>query len=424
VSLDEQALSWAIRYDGLHDLQSAGITREHFVDEGKSIWRFILKAKEEHGIVPSPTTIKHKYPDFYLPKVTNRDVPIIVTELVKRKKYKDFMLAMQEAAQNLTSFDDVDSCIQMLQGNLNQLSVQDNSRQHIADLFSPKLTNRITKELTKRNEAEIIGIPTGLESFDSLLGGLQKQKMAVIIGRTGKGKSWMCLFFAAQAVMSGYKVMLFPLEMNLYDTAARLYTIFSSQMFGASRALSNLDLTQGRVSSTKVNKFLKILENKFGGQLLVADMGSLGDNYTVERIGGEISIHRPDMFWVDYLTLLKPSGVHRGSESWQALRELSNGIKNLTMMYNIVGGCSAQVSREAIKANVYLPRLEHIAYGDALAQDSDQVFSMNRNRKGMHWALVKNRGGPEIGQKLVEIDLDKGVFREKPDAKEVEEEDG
>lgn len=230
--------------------------------------------------------------------------------------------------------------------------------------------------------------------------------------------SWLDLLFVASAVMHGAKVVLYPLEMNLTETAMRLYTIFSQKMFGAQKVLKNYDLTMGRVTPAKVARFLAVLEDKFQGQLYVADMANLSDPYTNERIEAEVDIHKPDMFWVDYLTLLKPPPGSGGAADWQAVRALSNGIKNTAMRRNVIGGCSAQVNREALKTKAFLPRLENIAYGDSIGQDSDLVFSINRKKDYLYYSLVKNRGGPEISRTKVRFFVDEGLIEE------VEEEEG
>jgi hypothetical protein len=218
----------------------------------------------------------------------------------------------------------------------------------------------------------------------------------------------------ARAVMDGAKVILYPLEMTLTETAFRLYTLFTQQMFGADQVLKNYDLTTGKVSTRKLVRFLNALEDKFSGQLMVADMANLSDPYTNERIEAEVDMHKPDMFWVDYLTLLKPPGTSRGVDDWGAVRQLSNGIKNTAMRRDCVGGCSAQVNRAAMHADVFLPRLEHISYGDSIGQDSDLVFSINRKGKHLFYALVKNRGGPEIGRTRIRFNVNEGILEEAP----------
>lgn len=381
-----------------------------------------MRTKRAHDTVPSPDVLLARFPDIELPRVRRRDLPVLVQQLRQRRRFTDFLHLLNDAAGNAVDPEHIDEVIQQLQGGLNELTYRSNDRgNHLVDLFSDDVRERMVEELRLRRSGRVVGVPTGLHKLDTLAGGLQKQKMITIIGRPGLGKSWLDLLFVATAVMSGHKVMLYPLEMTLQETAFRLYTLFSQQMFGAQRVLKNHDLTMGQVSTRKLVRFLNVLEDRFQGQLYVADVASLADPYTVERIEAEVEAHNPDMFWVDYLTLLKPPRNGRGDEDWSSVRLLSNGIKNTAMRRRVVGGASAQVNREALRANVFLPRLEHISYGDAIGQDADMVVSINRKRRRtLSYALVKHRGGPEFGRTDVVFEVNSGVIHEVPD---VEEED-
>lgn len=224
--------------------------------------------------------------------------------------------------------------------------------------------------------------------------------------------SWLDLLFVANAVINGHKWILYPLEMTLEETAFRLYTIFSARMFGAHKAIKNNDLMMGRVTKRKIVRFLHALEDQFAGQLHVADVGSLSDPYTNERIEAEVELHKPDGFWVDYLTLLKAPQQGKGGDDYSAVRYLSSGIKGAAIRQDCVGGCSAQVNREALKVRSFIPRLEHIAYGDSIGQDADQVISLNRRGNYLYYAMVKNRHGPEIPTKRVKFFVDQGEIAE------------
>lgn len=378
-----------------------------------------MRTKREHDVVPSVAVLQERFPDMRFPKVSTSDIPLILQNLKQRRKFREFLSALNEAASTAQSYETVDDSILTLQSQINSLSMQGATKSSLVDLFSASTNRAMEAELlSRRSGAGTIGIPTGLTKFDRIVGGLQSQKMTTVIGRTSSGKSWIDLLFVASAVMNGHKVMLYPLEMTLVETAFRLYTLFSQRMFGAQRVLKNYDLTTGKVTTRKLVKFLEALEDKFAGQLLVADVAALSDPYTTHRIEAEVELHQPEMFWVDYLTLLKLPGSG-GLEDWSAVRSLSNSIKNIAMRRNCVGGCSAQVNREAVRNNVFLPRLEHISYADAIGQDSDLVFSINKDKNFLYYALVKNRGGPEIGKTKLRFVFDEGRVEEMPD--EVEE---
>jgi replicative DNA helicase len=413
-TLDETAIAYACtRKNGFNKLRRSGITEEHFVDDFSPVWRFLTKTKSQHDAVPSPDLVRQRFPDLDFPMVRNTDMPMVVNQIKQRHKYIQLLRLLNDTAIGANSWETVDEDIQSLQGSLNSIAFRSATGTHLIDLFTPDAQRKVIAELHRRRSGRVTGMPTGLRRLDAVTGGLQRQKMSVVIGRTGGGKSWLNLFFVANAIKSGHTFILYPLEMTLYDTAFRLYTIFSHQMFGADKAISNLDLMHGKVTKAKIVRLMHLLEDRFAGRLLVADVGSLSDPYTIERIDAEVELHRPDGFWVDYITLMKAPGG-KGIDDWGAIRVLSQGIKGISMRRNTMGGCSAQVNREALRQKVFLPRLEHISYGDSIGQDSDLVVSINRpaNDPHLYYALVKHRGGPEFGKTRVKWDVDSGDIGE------------
>lgn len=403
-----------------NELQRAGVSAESFTDDYEKAWRFVSRSHKNHGRIPSPDVLQARFPDIEIHKVKDRDVPILLHEIQMRKKFRDFMEALDEASRYADGPEDIDEAISTLQEELISLSSR-SGKSAIIDLLAGEGRKRMEKDLKRRRRGEQIGIPTGLKRFDYYTGGLVRRKMVVIMARTGIGKSWLNLLFVVSAVLNGYKVVLYPLEMTLEETALRLYTIFSHKIFGPGKEIKNLDLTMGRYTPKKITKLFDILENKYKGQLYVADIGSLSDPYTVERIESEVSLYQPDLFWVDYLTLMKGPVGKGGSEDYTTIKYLSRGIKGIAQRQNTVGGCSAQVSREALRVRAFLPRVEHLAYGDSIGHDADQVIALNRKDNYLFYGLVKHRGGPEIGKTRVLFGVDRGVIEETKDQEDDDE---
>ena len=226
-NLDTAIISYVVKNDALSEIQRAGVTEDDFVDEYRTVWRFITRTKREQDTVPSATSLRTQYPDLRLPKVEKRDIPVLLRQLRQRRKYKDFLTSLTEAAQDCTDFEAVDGSIQMLQARLNTIGFN-TAESHLVDLFSERSTKRMIREVRKRARGQVMGTPTGLERFDTFCGGLHKQKMVVVMARPGIGKSWLDLLFVATSVLQGKKVILYTLEMNIFETATRLYTLFSS----------------------------------------------------------------------------------------------------------------------------------------------------------------------------------------------------
>lgn len=423
--IDEAILSYAVRYNDITALQKLGISDDHFVDEYRTAYRYLKRMKKQHDALPSRSTFRTRFPDIDLPSIRRSELSMLIDQLRKRHKFIEFMNMLNDTAGSGVDFENVTERIQDLQGKLNVLAFQDESRSHLVDLFSEDAKELIVPDLRARRRGQTQGIPTGFKRFDRENGGLQKQKMVVVIGRTGIGKSWIDLKFVARATIEGYSGILYPLEMTLHEVAYRLYTIFSQEMFGGSKTIRNLDITRGHVPVRKIVKLMNLLEDKFAGKLHVADVGQLADPYTMERIEAEVDAHRPDMFWVDYLTLVKPPPGAKNDAEYVQVRQLSNGIAGIAKRRNCVGGCSAQVNREALKQKAFLPRLEHISFGDSIGQDADQVFSINRKpgEPDLYYSLVKNRGGMEIPKMRVKTDFNSGMMNEHDDQEEPTEDD-
>jgi replicative DNA helicase len=411
--LDGAIVAYAVRRPlGLTELQRAGITSEHLTDDYAKAWDWAVRMKRQHGSVPSLRVVQQRYADLDLSPARQRDVPMLVSEVKQRKKLIDFHEAIEVASSTARSVDDIDRALSQLQLQLNGLNTRGMGETAVVDLFSRSAKRRMMRDLKQRRSGKMIGIPTGLKRFDYVTGGLGIRKMYVVMARTGVGKSWLNLLFVASAVLAGKKVVLYPLEMTLEETALRLYTIFSQKMFGNDGVIKNLDLTMGRFSPRRAVRLMNALEDRFAGQLFVADVASLTDPYTPERVESEVELYQPDMFWVDYLTLMKAPNGRSGAEDYTSIKALSNAIKGIAQRQACVGGASAQVNRDAMKIRSLIPRVEHISYGDSIGHDADGILSLGRKDQHLYYGLVKHRGGPEIGRTRLKAFFDSGLIEE------------
>lgn len=404
-------------------LQRAGVSVDHFPDEEyKKAWTWLVRMKQTHGNIPSKSIFIRKFPKLKIRKVRKKDLPVLVTELRQRKKFMDFLEGIDTASREASDPEAVDGAISNLMVKVNDLSTR-SGESSIVDAFSHDVTKRMKEDFKARRRGDVIGIPTGFHRLDYATGGLQPGRMVTLMGRTGMGKSWLNLVFVANAVMNGHKVGLYPLEMTLEETLLRLYTIFSQRMFGNKHVLRNMDLQHGRISKSKFVKFQNALEDRFPGQLFLADLGTMSDPYTMDRVRAETEIYQWDMFWLDYLTLMKVDGIRAGQEDHMTVKTLSNGCKQVATAARCVGGCSVQVNRDALKVRAFLPRPEHIAFGDSIGHDSDLIVSINRKDNYLYYAAVKHRGGPEVGKTRVDFWPDEGKISESKEQDEDDDDD-
>lgn len=411
MSLDASIISLVLnKPDRLIKVLESNVTIDSFSDDYKPIWNYMMRMKKRHGELPSKALMSARYPDIVWPAVRERDIPILVHQLKERRRMNEFLAMMLNASRTLSDPEDLPDVMAMLQGGINQLQMQDGQDSHLINILSSDFHDRILSEIRRRRKTVAQGIKTGLSTFDHLTGGLQRKHLVVVIARTGVGKSWCSLFMVAEAIRQGKRVIFYPLEMSVEETAFRLYTIFSQRMFNGSKTLRNLDLSKGRVNKQRFMQLLSILNDQYGGRLLVADVGALTESYTLERMEAEVEVHQPDMFWVDYLTLMK--SPEKRTEIWQTVSALSKGIKGIAQRHDTVVGCNAQVSREHLKSRSLCPRLEHISFGDAIGHDANEVFSLHQQGSKLYYALVKNTFGPEIEKVACRFLVNEGIIEE------------
>lgn len=422
MSLDATLISHAVRRpSSFVELQRSGVSADDFTDDYRDVWRYLERCKQRRGTLPSRGVVSSRFPDLEWYRTAEKDVPDLLVQLQQRRRWTHFLDALDGAAVKAGSPENIDEAISELQSSMNRLSVS-NGHAHLVDLFDHATAIRMMKEIKLRKFGGAIGMPTGLKRIDEL-GGMVKGRSYVVGGRTGLGKSWIDLLFVASAVINGHKFILYPLEMTLTETAFRLYTIFSQKMFGAQRVLKNTDLSMGYVTKRQVVQVLHALEDKFAGQLYVADIGSLADPYTVDRIEAEVELYQPDGYWIDYITLLKAPEMKKGGEDYSAIRYLSSGVKGCNVRQDVVGGMSAQINREALKVRSFIPRLEHISYGDSIGHDADHVVMINRRGQYLYYGMVKNRHGPEIPTTRVAFQVNEGAIYETEDQSTEEDDD-
>lgn len=397
------------------EIKRHGIGPEFFDDDFHDQWTYIEKTKRNQGRVPDRGLFKTKFPNARLVKVPGEQMPGYMDMMKKRHRYRSFVHLVERTVKDATDVDEIDKVITNLQTGLGKLYVFD--RNHIVDVFGAEFARRIYEDQKERAQDDRrSGFLTGLQRLDEATGGIHRKELVTVIGRTGKGKTWLSLFMLKSAVQLGHRVVLYPLEMGIEDTMYRLYTMFASDLVGSSVRLKNSDLVFGNASRKSFKEFLKIVNREYKGQLLVADISKTRFSYTPERVAADIELYRPDYVAIDYVTLMKRQGGG-SSTDWQIIQEMTSSLKQMAMQYDVAVQINAQVNRSAIKGDtkIFLPRPEHISFGDAISQDSGVIISMNREGDTLYYALVKNRHGREFGKTAVMFRVDEGQLIEAPD---------
>lgn len=158
-------------------------------------------------------------------------------------------------------------------------------------------------------------IPTGIESFDSVSGGVYRGALFTIGANSGGGKSIMATVLAKNFVAAGYKVVLVPLEMSKKEMTTRLIASVCGVDF-SDLWLQRLATGDRDRIRKKFRKWLKRVKAA-GGRLTIYKPEQ---DETIEEVFAATAAYDADINIIDYIGLLK--GVD-GDDQVRALGQVA-----------------------------------------------------------------------------------------------------
>jgi replicative DNA helicase len=245
-------------------------------------------------------------------------------------------------------------------------------------------------------KTSLTGTPSGFKDIDSLTGGFQPGNLIVIAARPSMGKSALVANIAENAVLQGYPVALFSLEMSESELAQR---------FVASQAkIKGEDLRRGKVAEARWPKILEACQRLADAPLYVDDSSDTG---VLEVRAKSRRLHHQlegglGLIIIDYLQLMRHEG--RVESRVEQVGQISRGLKGLARELNVPVIALSQLSRAVEqRGGDKKPILSDLRESGQIEQDSDLVMFIYREeyydreseRPGEADIIVsKHRNGP------------------------------
>jgi replicative DNA helicase len=225
-----------------------------------------------------------------------------------------------------------------------------------------------------------LGLPTGYNRLDDMLGGLRPGELIILAARPSVGKTALAMNIAEQVAFGGrapddpagpdtVPVGVFSMEMGRSAIVQRLLSARSGVDFTKVRGqrLAEHDIGRVRQAAAELTDLPVYIDDTPG--LTVMQLRSLARRM-VSRWGVRA-------LFVDYLQLMSAPGA--GKESRQAeVSEISRGVKALARELNIPVVCLSQLNRESVGRADSRPRLSDLRESGAIEQDADVVLLLHR----------------------------------------------
>lgn len=250
------------------------------------------------------------------------------------------------------------------------------------------------------------GVDWGFSYLDEATGGILPGEVALLVARTGVGKSLMVCRQAVRWAKKGKRVMVVSAEMPAVQLTYRMDAMlgsFNPRFFRDPSMKSKLNSLRADVELE-----LSVIKDVGGDILFPRDR-----QLTVENLVTACNDQSPDVLIVDGVYLLQLADRNISS-SWEKTKTCSNMIKQLTLDLNIPTLTTSQFKR-ANKEDGF--DLEDIAYSDALGQDSDTVVAMfkeNPSSRNIQLEIIKCRSGETGGSVQITNNWDNMTITEVP----------
>ncbi|CAB5220363.1 DnaB Replicative DNA helicase [uncultured Caudovirales phage] len=412
-------VSAVIRTTDLVSATSAGVTKQMFMDYGE-VWKWLTDYCHTHGRTPDKAEFVHDWPDLQMIKTDN---VLYWVETVKSRFAQAMMLDTIAKAQDQMTDDEPPSQIlkemsSALTGLLGKVE-----RHAVANLTEDwaDAVNEVRERAQSRLEGKSVGWPYGFPTLDIATSGAQPGHLCVIGARLGHGKTFTLLRMAEEALRAGATVLFFSLEQSRNQIMYRIHSLLSNRLYET--PFSSSDLMSGNVDIDSYEEFCRSLSTQLDGDFIIHD--TKRGRVSAQTVASAIEAHKPDIVFIDYLTLMEMDG-----NDWQSIAKLTGQLKVTAEQFGVPIVVAAQLNRDAM-SNSGPAGAEHLGRSDAIGQDADLIVTLVKKSKHVvHMKLAKYRHAadqqkwyvefrPETGS-MVEISADRATDVLEADADEEE----
>ncbi len=220
------------------------------------------------------------------------------------------------------------------------------------------------------NKEVISGISTGFNSLDNIVSGLKKDRLIILAGRPGMGKTSFGLQIAYN-IASDYPVAYFSLEMSATDLTEKLYAIES----GIDTQLFN---KAGKLTEKQFNQFCEVIELVSNKKLFIDDCPSLTIGELRAKARKLKIVNDIQLIVLDYIQLMSSEGKN-GMNREQEISAISRGLKMISKELKIPVIGLSQLSRAVeSRGGDKVPELSDLRDSGSLEQDADMVLFIHR----------------------------------------------
>lgn len=370
------------------------------------VWSDVKKYYNQYGTIPDIKVFQEKFQDLDYVEVSGA-TGHYVNELREQHVGGQIRDIMLKVAGSLDK-NGVGKTYDKMMTELSRLAKFTSNARDI-DLTDYKAAETYLNDIRERALAQggTPGISTGFSSMDSAMPtGIGPGHFIVIMGYTGKGKTFFSTKLAISAWEQGYKPMIISLEMTPEEVRERAYPMMSPGLFTIN------DMARGDIQVDDLHEFgRKKLENS--NKFVVVSNQGVSD-LTPNIIQGKIDTHKPDVVYVDYMQLM--SDNDGTTQMTPRMMNLSRQLKLLAQSNNIPIVAITAVTDDEGGKREGPPTMGQVAWSKAIEYDANLILAVHKHDDTDVMEVVsrKNRHG-NLFDFYLEVDINRGIWTEKFD---------
>ena len=394
---EAKVLTAVLRDKQVHVLMQANVNS--LLSTHNDVWEFIRHYVDKNGSVPPEDIVVENFRDFVpIASVgtTKHHLEQLQAEFMDQRVREILRSAAGEVQEGKAS-DAVNTLISQT-ADLKKVTtaVKD------VDLVDVDSAIAHFETVQRMNALGSYGVKTGLPGFDAVLpSGITGGMLGVFLAYPGIGKSWLAMYFAAQAWKQGKIPLIISLEMSEAEVRNRLYTVLGEGIWSLRK------MGMGEVELDMFKKWhAKTFTDKPPFYIVSSDNDGEVNPSVVKA---KIDQYKPDFVVLDYLQLMSPNA--KTDNEVTKMKNLSRELKQLARGSDVPILAISSATPDDVTNMSQPPTLGQTAWSRQIAYDADWLVSLGRDAQSDVITAVyrKNRHGP-MNEFYIQVDFNHGQF--------------
>jgi len=394
---EAKVLTAVLRDKQVHVLMQANV--DALLSTHNDVWEFIRKYVDKNGSVPPENIVVENFRDFAPVDsvgTTKHHLEQLQSEFMDQR-VREILRSAATEVQEGKAGDAVNTLISQT-ADLKKVTtaVRD------VDLIDVDSAIAHFETVQKMNALGSYGIKTGLPGFDAVLpSGITGGMLGVFLAYPGIGKSWLALYFAAQAWKQGKVPLIISLEMSEAEVRNRLFTVLGDGIWSLRK------MGMGEVELDMFKKWhAKVFTDKPPFYIVSSDNDGEVNPSVVKA---KIDQYKPDFVVLDYLQLMSPNA--KTDNEVTKMKNLSRELKQLARGSDVPILAISSATPDDVTNLSAPPTLGQTAWSRQIAYDADWLVALGRdpNSDVVEGVYRKNRHGP-MNSFYIQCDFNHGRF--------------